>query len=468
LLILVCLIPASASARQVSDEHAALIKTRWTAILTDVIREHQLEEFEGPPVTAGASPARRLRTIANDAAETDRQAVRLAYAEVIRRFLADPSLAPLFKPDPDAVNQVSTAADQEAVKRLADAVTKESGAKALNAGLTNPVAPRAAERSGITDLLALALDSQDFLAADKTAVTISLNALAVLGMNDATRSAPALYRKHEFLRRIGGSFTFGAQLPEGEITGLTGLPSAENLFDVFAWDAKVRLFGDRDPRARRWHEPLQAIGVLNLLSADSLGLVPVGDATIIQELLLASQGERLSAAKKRLTESAQVSLKSGGQHLTKEAGKNKYTFAVLADKGFGRTDLTANVAYSVVDDVTLAPGSVFTLKTWTAAFALNHLVAEGLIEEGRSIELSLNANFEIPVATPGLPDERKRQTKIVGAVSIPWGAAASIPVSITYANDPNKVSDEKYVTGHVGISWDFGAMKSLFQPRSSK
>jgi hypothetical protein len=393
---------------------------------------------------------------------------RRAYAEAIRRLLADPALAPFFEPDLALIGQVSAPSDQEWVARLAESGSGENGAKSASASLTNPSAAPRAERSGFTDLVALALDTKNILAANESAVTINLNALALVGLNSPVRSAPAMYRDYSALRRLGGSFTFGAKIPEGEITGLTGLPSASTILDAIAWDVKVRVYGDRDPRAQQWYDVMLGyMGGLGEVSANLIASLLPGDRQLAAELLSNNLGLALQGVKTQLSQSAQVSFKAGGQHLTKEKGKNKYTFALLADKGFGDTDLTANLAYAVVDDVTLGAGSVFTLKTWTAAVAVNHLFAQGLIVEGRAAELSFNANIAVPAGDGPLPVERKRVWKLVGAVSLPWGDAATIPVSVTYASDPNNLAKQNYVTGHLGVSYDFGALKSLFKPQAA-
>ena len=47
---------------------------------------------------------------------------------------------------------------------------------------------------------------------------------------------------------------------------------------------------------------------------------------------------------------------------------------------------------------------------------------------------------------------------------LPWADAAKIPVSIMWTSDPARLTNEKYVTGHIGVSYDFGALKKLFKP----
>lgn len=443
-LLSVCLLFVGTSqALAQSDESTPeerLLRARWPVALAAALEANGLTVVNAAGVTVKAGDPAGVK-VTGDAA-----AVRALYEDAFKRLIDDPNMLPIY------------------IAPLVAEIPQEKGAKSASANLTNAAAPRGAERSGFTDLISLALDAQNFVAADKSAVTINLNAVALVGLNDESLTAPEAYRKYEGLRRVGGSFTFGAKIPEKEITGLSGVPSADTLFDAVGWDVKFRVYGDRDPRAKRWHDLMQGeMGGLVMVMPMLLGMAPREDLSTLQQVLQGHLGTRLKEVKTLLESSAQVTVKAGGQHLTTVSGKNKYTFAVLADKGFGDTDLTANVAYAVVDDVTVAPGTVVGLKTWSGAVGVKHLTGKGLIVPGRAIELSLDGGFEIPDDSDPLPKKREKMWRVVGAVALPWGDAASIPVSITYSSDPNSLTKEKYFTGHIGVSYDFGALKSLFK-----
>lgn len=231
----------------------------------------------------------------------------------------------------------------------------------------------------------------------------------------------------------------------------------------------MRLIGDRDPRARRWYnEMLGHLGGLGEILAnigESVFItVPNDFKPVVQPVLSDVLGVEARRVKDEVSHSLQVSVKAAGQHLTAETGNNKYTVALLGDQGFGDTDLTFNLLYSAVNDVSLAPNSLFTVKTFTGTGGLNTLVAKNAIVKDRATELSFNANIDVPIDKESLPVERKTIWRAVAAVTLPWGDSAKIPISVTYTNDPNKLTKEKYVSGHVGISYDFGALKSLFKP----
>jgi len=432
-----------------------LLRSRWDLAVNTAARERGLSLSGGVITHSGGANA--------TAAEKTE-----VYKAAVDRLLVDPMLRDFFRPDETLINKTTPPEESDWIKRLADSGAGEKGAKAVNAASTNPSAPKVAERSGFTDLVALALDSQNFVAADKAAVSLNLNAVALAGLNSKTLSAPAAYRRYDGLRRLGGTVTFGAKVPEKEITGLSGVPTADTLFDVFSWDVKVRAIGDRDPRAQRWYKVMLGdLGGLGEIAASLGAFVPISELGILTPVLNDTLGAAVQNVKLRLSKSLQVSVKAAGQHLTTEAGKNKYSFAVLGDQGFGDTDLTFNVLYSSTSDVSAAPASaLFTVKTWSGAIAVNTLVAEDVLVTGRAIELSLNAKLEVPFDKSALPVEREKVWNVVGAVALPWGDAAKIPVSITFTSDPNNLKKEKYVSGHIGVSYDFGALKSLFKPQT--
>jgi hypothetical protein len=337
-------------------------------------------------------------------------------------------------------------------------------ATSLNASSTNPAAGGTAERSGFTSFIALAADLKDLISADDSAVTINLNALSLYGLkNPDVHSALEIYRQHDDLRRLSGTFTFGAKVPESAITGLTGVPEAGKLLDVFVWDARYRVYGDRDARANRWYrDTLGTLAGINEIAATLPGLAPP-HAMTLRALLEDAQGLALARFKARLASSAQVTIKTSGQHLTKESGRNKYTVGLLADKGFGDTDLTVNVLYSATDRIETTGAPAFRARNVTGSLALAGLVAEDAIVEGRSAELSFTANVDIPVQKGGPRADLETVWHLVAAITLPWGDSATIPISLMLASDPNNLKKQKYVIGHVGVAYDFGALKSLFK-----
>ena len=69
----------------------------------------------------------------------------------------------------------------------------------------------------------------------------------------------------------------------------------------------------------------------------------------------------------------------------------------------------------------------------------------------------------IPMDDDGVPVDRKRIVKVNTTLTLPFMDKAKIPLSFTYSNDPNNLTKEKYVTGQIGVSYDFGAIWDVFK-----
>lgn len=397
----------------------------------------------------GRIAAQSSAALASAATPDERQAV---YEEMFEALLAAPEIAA----------RRDEADYRRALERLAAEVPDQVLAKSVNGPLGNPVAGNLVERSGFTDIIALAADLKDLVATNESAISVNLNALAAFNSRkDGAYSAPYRYRQHEGLRRLGGTVTFGAKIPEGEVTGFSGLPGADQLADVFVWDVKVRAIGDRDPRAARWYPLLLGeMGDANELAArlPTLPGIPDSDAAVAARAANQVLGSKLADAREVIGSSLQASVKVSGQHLTKEAGKNKYSVAGFLDKGVGGVDVTLNVAYSLFDEMRPEATDPFRAREVHVGASLSGSILRDVIARGRSAELVASVTGKFPVDRGAVPVERKNIWKAGVTLMLPFSASARIPVSVTYSNDPNNLVKEKYVTGHIGVSYDFGAL----------
>jgi len=369
---------------------------------------------------------------------------------------------------------------QAYVQSLIDEKVESRMGTSVNATSTNPATAGLPERSGAPSLAALAADVSSLVSADKTAVTVNLNALAFVSLREPDLySELAAYQSHELARRFSGSVTFGARIPEKEITGLSNLPDFDQVLDAFSWDAKVRVLGDKDPRASRWNDfTVVRGGFLAQKAALLLSLVGVTprpgetaaqaqeDALIVRSLLEPDLHKSISAIKSGIARSPQLSIKAAGTHLTKETGKNKYAFTALFDAGLGRSDVTANVQYSITDDVRLGIDQVFQVKAWAlSGEVISHLAPDAIVE-GRTLDWSLGGGATLFQDTSSLPVPADNTWKLFSRLDIPVRGGGRVPISIIYTNDPNALTKEKYVTGQIGLSYDFSALKELFVPGS--
>lgn len=338
-----------------------------------------------------------------------------------------------------------------------------------NASLSNPVAGQLVERSVSTELVALAADLKKLFSADGSAVTLNLNALGLFhgsATKDVNAGAQYLYSQREHWRRLTGSVTFGAKIPEKELTGITGVPDPDKLLDAFAWDVKVRAFGDRDPRASRWYGLfIDRLGTIDELVGilPTHPIVPFADSEIAKKAAEQVLGNKLSIAANHVANSLLVSVKFSGQHLTQEKGRNKYVTAIMVDKGFADVDFTANATFSAADAPALNAADPFRTKDWQLSAAVTASVLKNALVNGRAAELAASVSGTVPMDDDAVPVDRKRIVRINTTLTLPFLDKAKIPVSVTYSNDPNNLKKEKYVTGQIGVSYDFGAIWDLFK-----
>ena len=312
---------------EVDTKFDALLKEKWTTRLEDEAKKAGLTVTD-----------RRLTGTAEQKAAV--------YTAVVNALNADTTLEKLF--------------DRAYIQALIDERTESRMPTSTNATSTNPATGSLPERSGSTALAALAADISSLVSADNSAVSFNLNALAFVTLTDPeTFTELKNYQAHDFARRFSGTLVFGAKIPEKEITGLSNLPDFDKILDAFSWDVKVRVLGDKDPRSKRWQTlTVGKGGMLVQRSAVILTFIGVTarpgespaqaleDITIVRGILDPQLAIGIAEIKKRIARSAQLSFKAAGTHLTKETGKNKYSYAALFDVGFGPSDFTANVQYS--------------------------------------------------------------------------------------------------------------------------
>jgi hypothetical protein len=425
------------------DELEDAVKQAWRKILTD-------------SKAKSAVPAMK---------EEDRRAFYAKQVDALVASKEAKEFQKLFDGDRDRYlgRASSLAADEPALARSA------------NAAATNPRRVGLLERSGVVDLISTALQGTNLVSADDTAVTVNVSAAALLCSKCRDQGLPAAsrYRAGDGLNRLGGSLTFGAKIPEKEIVGFSGLPDRDTLFDVVIWDVKVRLVGDRDPRSANW----DGLVLGELGGLENIRTMATGDLQAIpfEPLRKAEQWDPLHAAfdavirrrsaeiANKIRRSLQVSVKFSGQHLTKQAGMNKYTGVLLADKGIGSIDGTLNLSYSTLQDAKIQPGAPVTLKQWKAAVGFVGPIWKGVFVPNRAAELALSAEGFFPVDGSEVTVDRKITYKGDLAFKIPIAESLELPFSFTYTNDPNELTKKKYVTGRIGVTYDFGALKRLAQ-----
>ncbi len=409
--------------------------------------------------------AGRLAAASSDA---DRKVV---YREMFEALIRNESLYPRLSAAEyrDAVVQDSARAYTGLVASVGDNLRESAVSPSVNAPLSNPAANQLVERSTATELIALAADLRSLFAADGSAITLNLNAVALFQgttKNNINAGAQYLYAQREDWRRLTGSVTFGAKIPEKELTGITGVPNSDQLFDAIAWDVKVRVIGDRDPRASHWYDLLIGrMGTVNELAAilPTHPSVPIAHTGVVMDAASEVLANETRIAANQVANSLLVSVKTSGQHLTQETGRNKYTLAFMVDKGFADLDFTANATFSAADAPAMEATDPFKTKDWQLSAALTGSVLKNALVNGRAAELSASLSGIIPLDDNDVPVDRKSIFKVNATLTLPFIDKAKIPLSFTYSNDPNNLTKEKYVTGQIGVSYDFGAIWSALK-----
>lgn len=337
-------------------------------------------------------------------------------------------------------------------------------AQSFDVPASNPASLSLVQHGGAIHAATLALRNDNFVSADDSAVTLRLSAAMLFCDRHASRECP--------WDRLNGSVTFGTKIPEKEIVGFSGFPDAERLMDVVVWDASLRLVGDRRPDSWHWRRArnLMALEGAQLTSSASAllrsDLAPAQTAAElgeVQSVFEAVALERYRRLQQRIGSSLLVTASFAGQHLTQEAGKNKYTATLMVDKGLGAVGFTLNGSYSSVQDVSVAGEPAVTLKTWRVAAAFTGDFMKGVLVESRGTEWSLSGRAELPNDGSDVTVHRERVYEAALALHFPVSESARVPFVVTFTNDPNSLSKQRFVRGQVGINYDFGALKKLFE-----
>jgi hypothetical protein len=119
------------------------------------------------------------------------------------------------------------------------------------------------------------------------------------------------------------------------------------------------------------------------------------------------------------------------------------------------------VQYAVTDDIRLGVAQLFQTKVWTVAGEVTtHLAPDAI--PGRTIDWSLGTSVALFQDAASLPVPAERTSKIDTRLDLPVRGGGRIPVSIIYSNDPNALTKQRFVSGQIGISYDFAAIGQLF------
>jgi hypothetical protein len=90
-------------------------------------------------------------------------------------------------------------------------------------------------------------------------------------------------------------------------------------------------------------------------------------------------------------------------------------------------------------------------------------LAQDALVTGSAIEWSSGVVANLFADKTSMPVPVKNTWKLFTSFDVPLNSAARIPFSIVYSNDPNALQKTKFVSGQIGVSYDFSALSKLFR-----
>ena len=354
---------------------------------------------------------------------------------------------------------------------------------------------------GLPSLLGLAYENGLVKSEDGIA-TVSLTPFSFLALaRPAYTSDQLLYVSPlaRQLRRFGGTLAFGGKGDSFDRDGdgtLDEALEATKLDDIVTWEAKVQ-FGSRDRRDpknfREFDEKLDAAGVFDTSQAEFVELVAALDeptrslpqsppnsgcfdpqrlAAIFQQEKIAVRFEKLKLADQEYEGAANevfdridrrpiLSLVYGGTEREEGFGPDKLFVALRGAFTYGGTN-AIELSWSEVENLLGIEDAI----TWKLGWQNTRLFLKGSSLAKDGISLALGGSYEmfddVPQAT------HDTIGKLNAKFSVPLGEGVSIPISITWANHSDLLTDEKEVRGHIGFTVDLSKIQEQLSAKKEK
>ncbi len=342
---------------------------------------------------------------------------------------------------------------------------------------------------GIVSLLGLA--QEQGLVNSKDGVTsISLTPFSFLALvRPEYVSDQELYMKASNLRRWGGTLAFGGK---GESFDRDGDGEADQALetkdfnDIVTWEVKYQ-FGSRDRRTRenfdifdnaiqeadlpvRMFPALAAAG----FAADAAlagGKVDADGCALVSEMrkVLASpeMEDKLAALKKIDAEYTAVAkeafktvdakptltLAVGGTEKTEGFGADKRSAALRgAFPWLGGTN-AAELSWNEVESLLGLEDAV----TWKLGYSYSRSFLKGSQLSKDGVTLAVAGSYEKLEDVPEAAHDTI--SKLNAKFSIPVTEGVEIPISVTWANHKDLITDEDEVQGHIGFTVDYSTIR---------
>jgi len=337
---------------------------------------------------------------------------------------------------------------------------------------------------GFSDLLGLALDN-DVVSGDGNAFTLNLNAFAL-----ATLFEPQNYwdqsryeqKQNRWARRFGLTLSVGGEGESFDRDGdgeNDGALQAEEVDDIVTWEARWQFYGSRDRRDEDNFEELidpQLRQTLNTVSGKLVAKVsPLIFATnacptkddlerVIfanddaRDLFVQVQALHAQMMAKYVEETQKIdkrmiwTLVVGGTSRKDQFGPDKDMAAIRGAWGAN----TVNIEWSRIESLTGGDDPEMLKLGWELA---KQILKGSLGKDGA--RLSGSFAYE---TFDNVPDAmHDTNVKLNTKLEIPITETVKVPLSLTWANHADLITDEDDISGHFGVTFDTSALwKSLF------
>ncbi len=391
----------------------------------------------------------------------------------------------------DALDRITSSSQPAVVSgltdKIADSPPTSPSAKQSSAAATSSTSPDVLSGADFSSLLALALDG-GLGSASASGVTFDLNFFSSIAAMDASvLTDQDKYEHYTTLRRFAGSVTFGGQGDSIDQNG-DGKPdpprTADKLSDIVNWEIRIRLVGTHDRRDKENYAILfgavkEAVsntdaaysGILSLYDREHADEALAGiycgshidaflkspEASVYLKRVGAGNAEFLrkrEEALKQIDDSLLVTLAFGGTERGAMFGPDRRTISLRASQGAPDASLEGNLDYSKTKAFQTSPD----INSTKLALAYKRTIFRGVDHNGQGTDAALSIAWEKYENVPNVAhnDIAKVNLKLVFHVS----DAVDIPVSITWANHQDLLTQEEKVRGHIGFTID---TRKLFQ-----
>ncbi len=358
--------------------------------------------------------------------------------------------------------------------------------------------------------IGMAFDSGVIESGEDGKLTLNLNAFAVKTLFRPTSwTDQAEYEKNALLRRFSATVALGGK---GEKFDRDGDGEADDpleakaLDDVITWEARVRLTKSRDRRERyNWRtfydstaEPFADVASIEAAVVNRLGEMPdyaalrakkdgqpmrcvepkayqaffekpdvsadledlVGQIAFHQTAL----DKAWQAAADEVSRRFVLSFVAGGVERKTDFGPDKEYYALRGDGSFGKDNtFKLNAEWNRMDSLMEGADDPETTKIGLEASTLwfkgSELFGSESLVAKNGVEVALAASWEQFENVPTAAHESI--WKASARLEIPVMDGLKLPISVTYADHIDVLTDQDEVIGHIGLSWDLSKLLKM-------